>query len=336
MPDYDPHALAAPLPGEAPCGPDLEYDASFLAMQQAGEGKPETQYGDTIQPAQDPDWPLVMREALSLAERTRDLRVATWLTRAGARLDGFPGAVRGLQLAHALLETHWADVHPKLDASEGNDPTARMSALMPLGHPAAGLADLRSATLTGKRNALAIRQIELATGAAEPRAGETVPSAAGVRQGVAEAIAELPSLALQLDGGHAAVKGIATVLETHLDASQTPDLGELRKLLQRIAETGRAATGAEAPADATEAAGASAPAGAVAVRAAGTIASREDASRMLERVCEWIEANEPSHPAPLLIRRAQRLLSMDFLEIIKDIAPDGLGQIERLAGTANT
>ena len=137
-----------------------------------------------------------------------------------------------------------------------------------------------------------------------------------------------------MEAAHAAVTGIAGVLEKNLEASQTPDLGELRNLLQRVAETARAATGAGA-ASAAEEGGAAGPA-AGAARASGGIASREDASRLLGRVCEWIEKNEPSHPAPLLIRRAQRLLAMDFLEIIKDIAPDGLSQIERLAGTANT
>jgi len=35
----------------------------------------------------------------------------------------------------------------------------------------------------------------------------------------------------------------------------------------------------------------------------------------------------------LLIRRAQRLMDKNFLEIIRDLAPDGLGQVERIAGT---
>ena len=38
------------------------------------------------------------------------------------------------------------------------------------------------------------------------------------------------------------------------------------------------------------------------------------------------------HPAPLLIQRAQRLIQMNFLEIVKDLMPDSLSQIEKLAG----
>ena len=53
---------------------------------------------------------------------------------------------------------------------------------------------------------------------------------------------------------------------------------------------------------------------------------------MLQHVSEWIERNEPSSPAPLLIQRAQRLMTKNFMEIIRDLVPQGLGQIETLAG----
>jgi type VI secretion system protein ImpA len=45
-----------------------------------------------------------------------------------------------------------------------------------------------------------------------------------------------------------------------------------------------------------------------------------------------MEQHEPSNPAPLLIRRAQRLVQMNFLEIVKDLMPDSLSTIEKLAG----
>ena len=61
--------------------------------------------------------------------------------------------------------------------------------------------------------------------------------------------------------------------------------------------------------------------------------SREDVIRVLDRVCQYLDRHEPSNPAPLLIRRAQRLLSMNFLDIMKDIAPDALATVENIAGT---
>ncbi len=322
-------SLLTPISADAPCGPDLEYDPAFQAMLDAGAGKPERQYGDKVYPAEPPDWPLVNEHAAALSARTRDLRVAVWLARSGARLRGLSGAVDGLRLVQGLVERHWEHVNPPLDASDNNDPTARVMALAALADPAAGLGDLRAASLTGKRGALTVRDIELALGPADPMPGESVPTEDGVLQGVATSLADASGLGPVMQGGYEAAQALAASLERHLEASQAPDLVPLKKVLQRVADAGRKAVGDTSLA---EAATSSAPA----PRAAGTINSREDASRALERVCEWIERNEPSNPAPLLIRRAQRLMSKSFIDIIRDLAPDGLKEVEKLAGTGNT
>jgi len=323
-------SLLAPLAADNPCGPDLEYDPAFQALLDASAGKPERQYGDKVYPAEGPDWPLVYEHALQLAARTRDLRVAVWLARSGARLHGLAGAVSGLQLVQGLVDRYWDQVHPPLDASDNNDPTARVTALMALAEADAGLADLRQASLTGKRGALTVRDIELALGPADPFPGESVPSEDGVLQGVVAAIGESPAVAAQMQGGFDAAQALALALESRLEATQSPDLTPLKKVLQRVADAGRRASGGSAEAGVDE------QGAAAAARAPGTIGSRDDANRALDRVCEWIERNEPSNPAPLLIRRAQRLMSKNFIDIIRDLAPDGLGQVEQIAGTGNS
>ena len=324
--------LLAALAADDPCGPDLEYAPAFQAMLEAGAGKPERQYGDKVYPAEPPDWPVVHEHALQLAAQTRDLRVAVWLVRSGARLHGLAGAVSGLQLVRGLVDRHWEHVNPPLDRSDNNDPTARVTALMALAKEADGLADLRAASLTGKRGALTVRDVELALGAAEPLPGESVPSEDGVIQAVKAALDESSDLAVQMQAGYEAAQGLAGSLERHLEASQSPDLAPLKKVLQRVAEAGRKATGSpeEGAPDGAGVTPASAP------RPEGAIGSREDVQRSLDRVCDWIERNEPTNPAPLLIRRAQRLMSKNFIDIIRDLAPDGLREIEKLAGIANS
>ena len=47
--------LLAPVSEDDPCGPDLEFDADFGALNRAAEGKPERQSGSVIIPAEDPD-----------------------------------------------------------------------------------------------------------------------------------------------------------------------------------------------------------------------------------------------------------------------------------------
>jgi type VI secretion system protein ImpA len=329
-PDLD--TLLAPLAADAPCGPDLEYDPAFQAMLEAGAGKPERQYGDNVYPAEPPDWPTVHARASELAQRTRDLRVAVWLTRSGARLRGIRDAVSGLRLVEGLLDRYWDTVHPLLDVSDNNDPTARANALGALSDPVSGLADLRAASLTGQRGALTVREIELALGPAEPLPGESVPTEDGVVQAVTLAVGAEPDLATTMKGGHDAAQAVASALERHLEATQSPDLVPLKKVLQRVAEAARKASGVVDDA----ASGADGQSSASANRQPGAINSREDVNRVLERVCEWIERNEPTNPAPLLIRRAQRLMSKNFIDIIRDLTPDGVREIEKLAGTSSS
>ena len=64
----------------------------------------------------------------------------------------------------------------------------------------------------------------------------------------------------------------------------------------------------------------------------GAITSREDVVRLLDRMCEYYERNEPSSPVPLLLKRCKRLVSANFLDIVRDVAPIAVDQVETLCG----
>jgi type VI secretion system protein ImpA len=64
----------------------------------------------------------------------------------------------------------------------------------------------------------------------------------------------------------------------------------------------------------------------------GPVRTRADALRVLDGVCVYLERNEPSNPAPLFIRRAQRLMSKSFVEIVEELLPDSISNLERVAG----
>lgn len=332
MADLDVDAWLSPLSEQAPCGADLEYDPAFLALEEAVRGKPEQQFGDTLIPAQEPDWRVVDEQARALLARTRDLRVLMPWLRARTRLHGLRGFAATLPLAHGWLSRHWDHVHPLLDADDHNDPTMRLNALAPLTDPTTVIADLRAAALGRGRVGLRVRDVELAAGKQQPEGGETVPSMDGVLQALRAAEAEEAGLLQAVRGSHAALVGIDELI-TQRAGTAGPDLRPLRQVTQMLAEcAAQAAGGAEAPAAMGSTAEAGAPAAAEPVGAAGPLRSREDAIRMLEKACEWIERNEPSNPAPLLIRRAQRLMSKNFMEIIRDLIPDGIDQVTRIAG----
>jgi type VI secretion system protein ImpA len=336
--DVDP--LLAPISDGEPCGPDLEYDATFLALEEAAKGKPEQQFGDTIIPGEDPDWRQMQTLSQELCGRTRDIRVAVYLLRSSTRLLGLRAAAEGLQLIHGLLSQHWDHVHPKLDADDDNDPTMRLNALAPLVDGDSFLADLRKGG-TGGRNGVTGRDIELAFGKGQPPEGESFVPAPGVLQALQDAQAGNEGLCEAL----AAMVDTAAAIDAIVTEKATvsgPEFRPLRLVLQAFRDAAQQALGGAAAADGEGAAsseggegGAGGGGGFVVQGGLGALRSRQDAINTLDKVCEWIELNEPSNPAPLLIRRAQRLINMSFLEIIKDLVPDGVDQVTKLAGIPN-
>jgi type VI secretion system protein ImpA len=64
----------------------------------------------------------------------------------------------------------------------------------------------------------------------------------------------------------------------------------------------------------------------------GEIASRDDVVRALEKICDYYARHEPSSPLPLLLQRCKRLATMSFIEIVKEMVPDGMSQVEIIAG----
>lgn len=327
MDALDVPSLLQPLDGEAPCGVDLSSALEFVQLAQSAQGRPEQQFGDRVYPAQPADWPTVHAAALALWPRTHDLRVAVLLTRAQARLGGLRACAAGLDLIARLLEEQWAHVHPQLDAEEGDDPTERLNALNTLGDATGLLADLREATLDGDRRAMRLADAwQLAEGDEAARTG--------LKQALREAETRQPGLLQELVRADAAAARIHAVLAREL-GSRAPALDRLRAATQAL---GRPAgelsgtAGSSGDAAARPGGAESAGTGPAAAFAAGQVTSRADAAAALERVCLWLEGHEPAHPAPLLIRRAQRLLDMSFLDIVRDLAPDGLSQVERLAG----
>ena len=72
--------------------------------------------------------------------------------------------------------------------------------------------------------------------------------------------------------------------------------------------------------------------GPITARSLTTLASRDEALYLLDLVSGWFRENEPSSPVPLLVDRARRLASMDFLDILRDLAPEGMGQAHTVAG----
>lgn len=336
----DVESLLAPLDVNGACGVELDYDGEFLALERSIEGQPERQYGDTVIPAEGPDWALVQRQAVNLLGRSKDFRLTVFITRALARKHGLAGAVEGLTLTLELARRFWDDAYPALQVDGEYDPLPRSNALSGLAAAEGFIGDLRATPLpTRQLGAMDWAVIEKVA-ANRDTSGSAPIARHQIEPLLLEEIgAGNPHLAALLQV-RALVHELDVLCRDRLGPSEAPDLPGLLSWidlvfpvhLQRKATAGTGAAGEtagdEAPADEAPvvAAGAS---GGVPQRAL----TRQDAVRMLDAVCEFLESTEPANPAPLLIRRARGLIGMDFLQILRELAPDGLAQAELLAGT---
>jgi type VI secretion system protein ImpA len=64
----------------------------------------------------------------------------------------------------------------------------------------------------------------------------------------------------------------------------------------------------------------------------GGIESRADALRAIDMVCEFLERTEPTNPAQLLLRRARKLVNKNFVELVRELAPESLNEVARVMG----
>ena len=144
---------------------------------------------------------------------------------------------------------------------------------------------------------------------------------------------ELTETGQAISDSIALAKSIDSYLTETVGAGRAPDMGAFVAVLLEIekclapylpktfgqesiesqAETSRDSTG-EGPSE------------------SGAIRSRQDVVRALERICQYYARNEPSSPLPFLLRRAQRLVEMDFLQIIDELTPEARAHLDTIVG----
>ena len=60
---------------------------------------------------------------------------------------------------------------------------------------------------------------------------------------------------------------------------------------------------------------------------------RREVIRTLNSICAYYKKHEPSSPLPLLLERCQRLATLNFIEIVKELSPDALPNLELITGS---
>jgi len=280
--------------------------------------------------------------------------VAVTLCLAELKIDGFPGFRDSLTVLKGLLETFWTDIYPKLDPDDNNDPTERVNILNNLSAPIGTFGDpyrflerLRQAPLcsSAQMGRVTLNDILDAEdpnkpaaeappeGAAAPKRMSAAQITAAFRDSDPAALNDTLATVGQIIE---IVSGINSFLTGTVGAVNGASFGDLIQALKKIQASvaanmpggaGLATAGADGqPAQSGGGGGGGASVG------DGTIRSREDVIFVLGQICDFYARTEPSSPVPLLLKRAQRLVPMNFMEIMNDLTPDALNQLKVIAG----
>jgi type VI secretion system protein ImpA len=288
-------------------------------------------------PAEDPDYDHVAQLSETLLTRSHDLRVAAILANAVLRIGDFARFGETLRYVHGCLDSYWDSVHPQLDEDDG-DPTMRVNAALGLAAPEGLLRSLRLCPLVSSRGygKFCLRDMEIASGDLIVSEDET----AADPQIIAAAFhdidpGDLAALVNAADGALQATRAIATIFDDRIGADG-PDLTPLEKMLFDIKRrvSSHETTDSTAQDDTNETSEDRETTRTAPVRSGspGTISSPDDVRAALARIIEYYQRHEPSSPLPLVLERAKRLVGADFLTIVRDLAPEGMGNVRNVGG----
>jgi type VI secretion system protein ImpA len=320
--------LAEAISADNPCGEDLE-DTQLLASFDAYR-----LFGQMAPPPDTTDWREIRDAAFEALGQSHDLRLLSHLAAASLRTEGLQRFCDVLQVASRWFSDFPDQLFPRVD----EDAILRKNALNGFSDRMAMVDAVRRQPFVSnpQLGAFALRHFEIASGKLAPsEADGEPPNEAHLNAALAAADTEqLTAMETSLAEGIAALKQIDSAMRDAHGTEGAPDfdpliapLEQVRKLLAEQLGT-RAADAAAAVAEGA----AEGEPGAAAVIGVGSIRSRDDAVRALDAVAAFFRKNEPSSPVPLFVERAKRLVAKDFLEVLADMAPDGLDQAKRVGG----
>lgn len=359
--------LLKPVEGDNPSGTELRHDARFHAIERLLESAdkkvrvtPEGAFSASAPPVA---WDQILTDGMALAEDGRDLRLLVILVRAAFAANGFQGLATGLDMLSQTLETFWDSLHPELRDRDSAKAAAtpRINALRQLENDDNGLlGDMKFGAILTPKGIGPIMGYDLSVGTytehemqAKAVSGLSqaelaeIGAAHGqrlnrVRAGTAALAAEEPERAqAMLDGITACETAITTLCEKLSEVGGFGDetgltLPEITEFLQLVRATlvkamSQTGDATETPTTADEAPSGAAPAPAT-VSTPGSIATRKDVEKMLDGIIAFYEKSEPSSPIPHLARRMRRMVPMNFLQLMEEVAPSGMKEFRNVAG----
>jgi type VI secretion system protein ImpA len=333
----DLEVLLKPIPGEEPCGTDLdlEGDLDYLNFFASAETLLPKSYFEVTDAEGnkrrfDPksiDLDGLMNKARPLLERTRDVRLFVFLGKLAVLGRDLAAFTALLEATAVFLDQYWNEVHPRAEDGDWSNRQFSIEALDVL--PTVVLPLQYLPLINNRRHGwICYRTWMIAKGEVKKRDDDLVLDVATLEQQVFDKMEldEFKELAAKI-AALAAVVGRLKKLWVEKTAGATVlNLDKLQVLVDGMAalfsdvmkrrDPAAAALQSVEPGQDADIA-VDAPAG----TAAKQLGSLAEVSSALEGIAIYFRQFEPSSPALLLILQAQQMLGKSFVEALRILLP---------------
>jgi len=267
------------------------------------------------------------------------------LAQAALNTDGISAFCSCLSLLRGYVERYWESVHPVLDPDDDYDPTPRVNTLTALCDADTTLRMLRKAPLVSSRTLgrFGLLDLEYATGGSPAPKGLEPPKMATIEAAFTDVeLDQLQSDAAAVRQAIEDIRSLEMAVTAQVGVGKAASFQSLSDMLgcadkvltEQLLRRGVGSEPAGEAAGDTGGEGGMENGGNGQRRLTGEVTSREEVILALDKICTYYERYEPSSPLPLLLKRAKRLATKSFLEIIRDLTPEALAQAQAIGGIA--
>ncbi|GGZ05497.1 type VI secretion system protein TssA [Pseudoduganella plicata] len=331
--------LLIPISDSKPCGEDMAFSAELDAIAHARKfDDPSLAQGAWETDLKEADWDFVVTRCVKLlAEKSKDLRLAVWLTEAAAKQHQLRGLAEGYRLLAGLCEQFWdLGLYPEAEGGDNDQRIGNLSWIL-----ARTRTLIREMPLTEGRNS-GYSTIDFE--AARKRAGDEndqsgLPKLADMEAAKARSS---PSFRTQFTQDAQYCMDALLQLEKAADArlgQDSPGFSQARDAVETMLHV------MPAPTVQAEVADSPAPqddnAGAVAAQQTsggqgqnGPIRTRAQAIAQLRAVAQYFRETEPHSPVSYFAEKAAAVGEQDLHTWLRTVVKDqaSLAHIEELLG----
>jgi type VI secretion system protein ImpA len=322
---------------DLPCGPFIDDDDGLEDDFVMLESIARINQGSLILDGSDEgvDWRDMLSRCEALMKQTKDVRVYIFLAQAALHLKRLPGLAGAFQLIRTSMSEYWTEMHPILDDAKDETPWRIMTLNELSGDSLISLLTATPIVESKQAGNFTLRDIKLAKGEIQlvENSEEVIPEMGLIEAAFQESGQEALAASLNLVNQ---IQDDITQLQDQLSASECSHarygwdklITNLKYIagvysqyvtvsVEEVVEEGESEPGASDME--------------VMVKSSG-INNRTDVLEALGKICEYYAKYEPSSPVPILVERTKKLVTMDFMSIMKELSPEGVKQVELIAG----